>query len=136
MSKKAMKVLSVMHPFPYTIGVNQTLKVAISMLKEHNVRHLPVKENNSLVGILTERDINFALRVDKKNPEELKVKDAYLGEPYVVTPDTLVSIVAAKMAHEHIGCTLIVENEELVGIFTTVDACRLLSELLSDQMEQ
>lgn len=136
MKNRQVKILSVMHPFPHTVGTNQTLDVALDMMREHGFRHLPVKDSNKLVGIITERDINFALRFDKKDPQELKVKDAYMGEPYTVSPETPVYQVAAKMAHEHLGCALIVEHDKLVGIFTTVDACRLLSEVLSEHIEQ
>ena len=125
-----------MHPFPHSIGVAQTLKFALEMMHEHNIRHLPVKDGNKMVGILTERDIDFALRVDKKDPAEMRVSDAFVSDPYAVPPNTPVFQVAARMAHDHIGCALVVEEERLVGIFTTVDACRTLSEVLSGHKEQ
>ena len=105
-------------------------------MREHNIRHLPVKGNGKLVGILTERDIDFALRVDGKTPAEMYVKDAYIPDPFVTAPETPVANVAARMAHDHIGCALVVDNERLVGIFTTVDACRVLSEVLRGSSEQ
>lgn len=40
------------------------------------------------------------------------------------------------MAQEHIGCTLVTEKGKLVGVFTTVDACRVLAEVLSGRLEQ
>ena len=127
---------AVMHPFPHTINLRASLAVALEMLKEHNVRHLPVKEGNTLMGILTDRDINFALRVDHKEANELTVRDAYTSDPFVVQPNEAVSTVAARMAHDHLGCALVAEHGNLLGIFTTVDACRTLAELLKGSPEQ
>lgn len=134
--KQTLTIESVMHPQPYTINISADLATAISTLKEHGIRHLPVKEANGLVGVLTERDIDFALRVDRKNAEEMLVRDAFTTDPYVVQPKTSVAEVAARMAHDHIGCALIVDGQKLLGIFTTVDACRVLSETLKGNPEQ
>ncbi len=131
-----MEISKVMHPTPISIGNNQTLKVALEHMSDHNIRHLPVKEAGKLIGILTDRDINFALRFEHKNPEELKVRDAFMADLYVVTPTTDVAEVATKMAHNHYGCALVVDKDELVGIFTAVDACRLLAEVVSGKLEQ
>lgn len=134
--KNTLTIKDVMHPFPHSIGVKQPLSVAKEMLQEHNIRHLPVQEANQVKGIITERDIHFAVAVDKKEPEEILVQDAYTAEPYIVTPDTPLDKVARYMAHEHLGCALIVEHNRLIGIFTTTDACRTLAETLSGSMEQ
>lgn len=136
MTVKNLEVKNVMHPDPHSIAPNQSLEVAMSILQSHNIRHLPVIHMGKIEGIITDRDIEFALRVEKKSPKELLVKDCYTSEPYIVDCKTKVSNVAKTMAHQHIGCALVTENNKLVGIFTTVDACRLLSEVLSEAFEQ
>jgi acetoin utilization protein AcuB len=133
---KKLEIQSVMHPFPHTIGVDQKLSLAKEMMLEHNIRHLPVQKGGQLVGVLTDRDINFALAVDGTTPENLTVEEACTLEPYLVAPTESVATVARRMAHDHIGCTLIAQNGKLIGIFTTVDACRVLSEALSGSMDQ
>lgn len=134
--KKPLTIKSVMHAFPHTIGPQMTLKVALETFREHNIRHLPVKEANKLVGILTERDVDFALRVEKREPEQMTVREAYTAEPFITDLDTPVAEVAARMAHDHLGCALVVDGGRLVGIFTTVDACRALAEQLTHRAEQ
>lgn len=122
-----------MHPLPYTIGLEQTVDVAIEMLREHGIRHLPVCRGGVLCGVLSDRDVEFALRVDHAEPKDLLVKDCYTADPYVVEPATPLVSVAAHMASERIGCALVAEHGRVVGIFTTVDACGVLASLLSSQ---
>ena len=42
--------------------------------------------------------------------------------PSTVTPDTLVGDALAKMANERIGCVMVVDGQQLVGIFSERDA--------------
>lgn len=136
MDTVSITVDRVMHPVPYSIGLNQTLAKAKDVMKEHNVRHLPVLDSGNVVGVLTDRDIQFAIAVDKADPTNLLVKDCYTTDPYLVEAGTSVSEVARTMSHGHLGCAIIVEKNKLKGIFTSVDACRLLSEVLSESLEQ
>ncbi len=137
MATKSIKIETVMHPFPHSVAAGLNLQQAKDMMAEHNIRHLPVQEGGQLKGILTDRDINFALAVDKVEAEQILVRDAFTEEPYVVHEGEDVARVARKMAVDHIGCALITtKDESLAGIFTTVDACRVLAEVLSGRMDQ
>jgi CBS domain-containing protein len=50
---------------------------------------------------------------------------------FAVSPDTEVATVVEEMAKEKYGSAVIQEKDEKVaGVFTTVDACRVLAELL------
>jgi CBS domain-containing protein len=41
--------------------------------------------------------------------------------------------VAGEMAARHIGSAIVVRHGRLAGIFSAVDACRLLAEILRDR---
>jgi acetoin utilization protein AcuB len=119
-----------MTPSPHSVGIDQSLKVATDLMHRHAIRHLPVRDGGELVGVITERDINFALAMDKKSAESVTVEQAYTAEIYAVAPGEKLSTVADYMAANGLGCALIVEeNKELIGIFTSVDACRELARL-------
>lgn len=124
------EIRELMTAMPHSIGYDQKLALAQEMMKKYSIRHLPVQKGGNLVGILSERDINLALALDQDYADRLIVEDVSTSEPYIVSPDTKLSEVASKMSVEKIGCTLVVENKKLVGIYTTVDACRDLARLV------
>jgi len=42
----------------HTIGQEQTLDVAHTVMRQHGIRHLPVLEGGKLVGLLSQRDLH------------------------------------------------------------------------------
>ncbi|MCB0353740.1 MAG: CBS domain-containing protein [Bdellovibrionales bacterium] len=123
-------IREVMTPFPHSIGLDQSLSLAKERMREFNIRHLPVQDGGKLVGIVTDRDMSFALGLEKKSDDEMSVEEVYTAEPYTVSAGTRLGRVLEHMAKDHIGCALVLEHDKLVGIYTTVDACRDLSLLL------
>ena len=121
-----------MTPFPHFVEVGDSLLRARSMMVEHQIRHLPVQDNGSLVGILTDRDLKRALDPDLGFPRkrELFVADVFMPEAYVVDGIEPLDTVLAHMATHHIGSALVTKHDKLVGILTATDACRLYSEHL------
>lgn len=128
---KQMVIEDVMVKTPHTIGQDQSLAVALELMKEHGIRHLPVRHAGRIVGLISERDVNFTLRVEKTDAAQVKVESAYTGDVFFVLPSTPLREVAARMGKDRLGCAL-VEDEygKLLGIFTAVDACQVLAQHL------
>jgi acetoin utilization protein AcuB len=93
---------------------------ALQMMQQHNIRHLPLLENEQLAGLLTERDL---LRYPHKAFRQLMIRKVF-----VATPDTQIQALAHVMFDEHIGALPIVdEQQQLLGIVTRSDILRALS---------
>jgi CBS domain-containing membrane protein len=69
-------VFSAMTPFPHTVEVDESLLRARVLMVEHHVRHLPVQDRGTLVGILTDRDLKRALVASKLPIESKPMIDA------------------------------------------------------------
>jgi acetoin utilization protein AcuB len=123
---------SVMTPFPHVVQLGDSLLAASALMVEHEVRHLPVKDGDELVGLLTDRDLKRAVDPDLGLPpkEELFVRDVYIPEPYVVDASTPLDEVLEHLASLHIGSALVTKKDRLVGIFTAMDACRIYCQHL------
>lgn len=97
------------------------------------VRHLPVKNAaGQLIGVVTDRDIKLVLGpyVDSSPSTDIRVRAAFVADVYTVDLETPTDEVVAYMAEHRLGCSLVTKEGRLAGIFTTVDACRLLADRL------
>jgi len=119
---------------PVTIGPEASFYEARNLIHEKGIRHLPVVDKkNSLVGIVTDRDIREAapsdatlLSVQELNYLLGKLKVSSFMTPkaklITITPDTLIEEAVQLMHDNKIGCLPIVEGKKLYGIFTETDA--------------
>lgn len=115
---------------PHTINGNVGLETAKDMMTKHGVRHLPVQVAGHLVGIVSERDLLLGRALDKTGT--LTVEEVMTPEPYSVSPETPLREVVEKMATNRYGCAVVREgNGKVVGIFTAIDAMRVISENLN-----
>lgn len=117
---------------PLTIGRAESLAAAHRIMRAHRIRHLPVMDQETLVGIVSLRDLHLIETLADVDPEMVLVEDAMIEEPYRVSPDTPLEEVARQMA-EHRSSSAIVVDETggVVGMFTTVDALAALAAVLS-----
>lgn len=71
-----------------TVNADETMEHAIGLLKEHNIRMLPVMKNKKLVGIITDRDLKRASASDAISLEthELLALIAKIKVSKIMTP--------------------------------------------------
>ena len=134
MTKPIPTIQKYMTTQPHSIGQEQKMAMAHKMMREHRFRHLPVLTGGKLVGLLSDRDLNLIETLRDVDPEQVRVEDAMTGDPYTVAPDSPLDEVVSAMAEHKYGCAVVMQNDKLVGIFTTVDACRAFAELLHGRL--
>jgi acetoin utilization protein AcuB len=130
-------IKAVMTPFPWKVRLDDSLSHATAVMREHNIRHLPVTDGDQLVGIVTERDIGLvenAIRGSRET-DSLQVSDACMLDAYVVDLSSPLDRVLAEMAERHIGSALVVKRGKLAGIFTSSDACHHFGRFLAQFFE-
>jgi acetoin utilization protein AcuB len=125
-------VRSHMTPSPLTIGSQQTLETAEELMRTHHIRHLPVLEGGRLVGVVSARDLKLVESLPGIDPATVKVEEAMTSDVYSVSPGSSLEWVATELAARKLGSAVVVEQERVVGVFTTIDALRALSELLGE----
>ena len=127
------QVRKYMSASPHTIGADQTMARAHEMLREFRVRHLPVLQGGRLAGVVSERDLALIEAMPEVNPAQLSVEEAMSTEVYAVSPEAPLDEVARDMAARRYGCAVVLQNQKVVGIFTAVDACQALADLLQSR---
>ena len=124
-----MLVTKIMSRDVVTAVQSATLEEAATLMKEHDIRHLPVVQNGRLMGLVTERDVRGALFPSLI--EEITVKDLMIANPVTVGPDTLLEDAARVIYQRKIGCLPVVDVDgELLGIVTVADMLAALIELM------
>jgi acetoin utilization protein AcuB len=116
---------------PVWVDENDSMKRAMDLLKEREIRHLPVlKGGERLVGIVSERDIKQAspspataleIREIYYLLDKVKVKQIMTRRPYTISPTAPIEEAALIMREKKIGCLPVVDDGRLVGILTETD---------------
>lgn len=126
---------------PVTTEPDAPLHAALKLMRERRVHRLPVLQDGTLVGIVTERDAMYA-RLPNNNASEqpetdsetLTVRQIMTSEVVTVSPDCPIEQAAAMMADHTISALPVVEGSEsrtLVGIITETDIFTVFVEMLS-----
>jgi len=134
MSKSIPKIQKYMTTAPISIDRKETVANAHKVMRDNDIRHLPVVEDERLVGIVSQRDLHLIETLKDVDPQKVVVEDAMTTNPYTVSPDANLDEVVAEMAEQKYGSALVVQNHKVVGVFTTVDAMRAFSELLQGRL--
>lgn len=126
-----MNVAKRMRRNPVFVDEGDSMKKAMDLLKEHEIRHLPVlKDGERLVGILSERDIKQAspspataleIREIYYLLDKVKVKQIMTRRPYTVSSSAPIEEAALILREKKIGCLPVVDDGKLVGILTETD---------------
>ena len=115
---------------PHSIGVDQPLVQAHSLMREHDIRHLPVLSGGTLVGLLTERDLHLIETLKDVDPAHVTVEEAMTAPVYCVAPEAPLDEVVTTMAERKFGAAVVMRHGKVAGILTTVDVCKALADLL------
>ena len=116
---------------PYTISCEDTLADAERAMAAHRIRHLPVIDGKRIYGVISDRDLSLAKAVNagRSSAREIYIKDICIYDPYVVEENEPIDVVLSTMAKKRLGSVIVAKNKTIFGIFTTIDACKLLAAL-------
>jgi acetoin utilization protein AcuB len=130
------KVRDWMTPNPITIDAGATIVEAIHLLKEKNIRRLPVTKGGKLVGLVTERMLlsfspGKSTSLDTWEVHYLLAKTpvtaAMNPKPHTVGPDTDLADCAQLIHDRKLNGIMVVDKAgDLAGILTTTNALEAL----------
>lgn len=123
---------------PFTIEEDTTILEAIHVMKEKEIRRLPVMKKGRFVGLITDRMIKEyspgkATSLDTWEVHYLlaktPVKDLMNAKPYTVTPETPLGTAAQMfLDHKLYGLCVLDKGGKLVGIMSVGDMLKAVVE--------
>jgi CBS domain-containing protein len=111
-----------------TLPLDVSVQEILGKLVEKAVRRALLIENEKLAGILTAADILGAFIEEGEAMREKPATEIATPNVLFVSPKTPVSAAVALMRQENIGQLPVVEDGQIVGIFTERDCVLMLAE--------
>lgn len=130
-----MRVSDYMTREPITVAEDTSMKDAMLLLRTHHIRHLPVANGKILVGMVSDRDLRraspsllqgIAATDYEQVMEDTPVSRIMTREPYTVNEETPLTEAVRVLVERKFGSLPVVDGKELVGIFTEIDALKVL----------
>jgi acetoin utilization protein AcuB len=122
-----------------TVNEDDSMQDALKLMKQHNIRMMPVLKNGSLVGVVTDRDLKRASASDATTLDvhellylisKIKVKSIMSKNPISVPLDLTVEETAEVLLNNKIsGAPVVDEDGQVVGTITQTDLFRVLIAL-------
>lgn len=125
-----MYVKSKMTKNPFTIEESAPISDAIELMREKNLKRVPVVKGDKVIGILTKSDIQkvspskaTSLSIFEINYLYTKttVRDTMTKDVITISEDALLEEAAVTMREKRIGTLPVVKDNKLVGIITESD---------------
>jgi acetoin utilization protein AcuB len=128
-----------MNPNVITVDADDSMLDATKLLKEHNIRHLPVLEKGKLVGVITDRDLKRAAPSDATALEahellyliaNIKVREIMTKNPITVPYNYTIEEAAELLLQARIsGMPVVDKDGDVIGTITQTDLFKVLISL-------
>jgi acetoin utilization protein AcuB len=134
----------VMTPNPVTVSPNARVSEAWDLMRELDIRHVPVVQDGELVGMVSDRDVAYldvARLLMAEGADGLQrqlatpVIHVMSADVVIAEPESALSDVIALMLENRIGAVPVVTpgTREVVGIVSYVDVLEAVQDLFEDE---
>ncbi len=124
---------------PYCIQASAGITELMGLMREKNLKKVPVLDGEKVVGMITSGDIEkvsptkaTSLSVFEINYllSKIQVKDAMTRQFTAVSPDDLIEDAAVEMRAKRVNAVPVIQDGKLVGIMTESDLFDALIDVM------
>jgi CBS domain-containing protein len=113
---------------PRSIGTSASVIEAAQLMRDEHIGSLPITDGDTLVGMITDRDITTRVVAEAADPASTPVGDVLSQNLVSVEPDKDLEEALGLMARHQIRRLPVVEKGRLVGIVAQADVALALTE--------
>jgi CBS domain-containing protein len=113
---------------PRSIGASASVVEAARLMREGDIGSLPITEGDTLVGMITDRDITTRVVAEAADLATTSVGDVYSQDLISVEPHKDLEEAVRLMARHQVRRLPVVEDGKLVGIVAQADIALTLTE--------
>lgn len=129
-----MRVEEFTTPDPVTVVEATPIGELRELMDQHGVRHLPVRRDGEVVGVISERDVRLVQGLSLDEQLQIRAQDLMADDLFVVHASTLLDEVAMEMVSRRVGSAIVRDEDgDFLGIFTLTDALNALVEVVRNE---
>ena len=132
--KKRTPISKIMSNDIITINKTQSIREVSEIIRDKNIRHVPVVSGEKIIGMLSKVDLQKISFVNTVDGDELttalydglNIEQVMTKDVKVVQKNDTIYDVATILSKNEFHSLPVLENEKLVGIVTNTDLIRYL----------
>lgn len=109
-----------------SITPDATVYEALKIMADKNVGALVVRDGETVVGIMSERDYARKVILHGKSSKELQVREIMTSRVYYVRPEQSVQECMAQMTDRRVRHLPVLDGDRLVGIISIGDVVKAI----------
>lgn len=118
---RAQTVADVMTRDPATCDMTASIADVARVMRDRDIGAVVAVENDSVRGIVTDRDIVVRALADGGSPQETRVADVCSGSVRTLSPQDPIESAIGILREQHVRRIPVVEGERPVGILSIGD---------------
>jgi CBS domain-containing protein len=125
-----MRAADIMTLDPMYLSSDKSVAAAIELCREYDVRHVPIVDRGTLVGMVSSHDLSG---ISTYKPSEKQVGEIMSTAVLCINPETDVGDVIDLMIDNKVGAIPVIEGSEerLIGIVSYIDVLNSVRQLVS-----
>lgn len=118
-------------PDPITANEDMMIDDLRSLMVKHGIRHLPIMRGNTVVGVVSDRDVRLVSGLTVAEKFQVRAADIMATDPLTVIATVPLDEAAYAMSENKVGSVIVMQEDgQLLGIFTATDALNALIEIV------
>lgn len=125
--KSTDKLYKLMTTKLFVVSENDLIELVLKIMDWKNINHMPVvNKSHKIVGLITRSNLD-SIDLTKAKNELLCAKDIMVKNMVTLDSENTIQEAVDIMKSKKIGCIPIIDNEELIGMFTKNDFNKITS---------